>query len=101
MMKRQIPYILFCLGLLVYSCSGGKEGCTDPTSISYDPEAEVSDGSCQYPDEVKKVVCFFFTDSDNNTCGTFGIDLLDQVKATGPTNTFFISVHPQSTDTLF
>jgi hypothetical protein len=73
----------------------------DPNSSNYNPNAEISDGSCSYPAQTKKTVCFFFSDSDNNTCGTFGINLLDQVKATNPVNTFFITVHPNATDTLF
>ncbi len=102
-MKRSIPYlslpILLCL--LMSSCDDSIEGCTDPNSINYNPNAEKNDGSCSYPDETKKVVCFFFTDSDNSTCGSFGINLLDQVKATNPVNTYFISVHPNGTDALF
>lgn len=30
------------------SCKKKKEGCTDPHSLSYDPSAEVYDGSCKY-----------------------------------------------------
>lgn len=29
------------------------EGCTDPTSTNYNPEANLDDGSCEYPDPVE------------------------------------------------
>ena len=89
------------LGLFFSSCDNTIEGCMDPNSSNYNPNAQKSDGSCSYPSNIKKNVCFFFTDSDNNTCGTFGIPLFDQVKAANPANTFFIAIHPNSTDTLF
>ena len=102
-MRKLLPYISFSVitAISISSCKEEVKGCTDPNSASYNPLAEKSDGSCVYPSSTKKAVCFFFTDSDNNTCGSFGIDLLDQVKATNPVNTYFISVHPNATDTLF
>ena len=27
-----------------------KKGCTDPASLNYDPDAQVSDNSCTYPE---------------------------------------------------
>jgi len=102
-MKKQFLFLTGAILMLVFtwSCETGVEGCTDPNSSSYNPNATKSDGSCNYPAQSKKVVCFYFNDSDNNTCGTFGLNLLEQVKATNPPNTYFITAHPNGTDTLF
>lgn len=103
-MKGRFAYIIIgamVVALIITGCNEPVKGCTDPNSSSYNPAAEKNDGSCIYPPETKKVVCFYFNDSDNNTCGSFGINLLDQVKATNPANTFFITAHPNGTDTLF
>lgn len=101
MFKKIITYIIPAIVLIFMGgCDEAKKGCTDPNSINYDPSAETS-GNCNYPSDTKKVVCFYFNDSDNSTCGSFGINLLDLVKATNPPNTFFITVHPNGTDTLF
>lgn len=102
-MKKKALFLVGCVLMLVFTwgCETGVEGCTDPNSINYNPNATKSDGSCNYPSQSKKVVCFYFSDSDNNTCGSFGLNLLEQVKATNPSNTYFITVHPNGSDTLF
>lgn len=101
MIKKGLQYIIpAILVLLISSCEEAKRGCTDPNSPNYDPTAEVN-GNCDYPANTKKVICFYFNDSDNSTCGSFGINLLDLVKATNPANTYFITAHPNGTDALF
>ena len=57
--------ILFSIPLMfVLSC--GKKGCTDPTAINYDSEAEKDDGSCE---ELQVPSTYVFSDSDgNSTC---------------------------------
>jgi hypothetical protein len=93
--------LLLFFAISMVSCDNNTKGCTDPNSPNYNPNAEVNDGSCDYPSQTKNTICFFFSDTENNTCGTFGLNLLDQVEATNPSNNYFITVHPNATDTLF
>ena len=44
--------LFFILISVFSSCS--KKGCTDPMSLAYDVEASKDDGSCTYPENVKK-----------------------------------------------
>lgn len=51
-MRNGNPTISLLLLLAVLLLGNGckkKEGCTDPASTTYDAEAQVDDGSCQYP----------------------------------------------------
>jgi hypothetical protein len=103
-MNRQVLFFVtgaILISIVLGSCNTDVEGCTDPNGPNYNPDATVSNGDCGYPSQDKKVVCFYFNDSDNNTCGSFGLNLLDQVEATNPPNTYFITAHPNGTDVLF
>lgn len=40
-------------------------GCTDPASITYDPNAVIDDGSCVYPEPIIKVPNIFTPNGDN------------------------------------
>ena len=54
---------LFALG----SCK--KKGCTDPTAINYDSEAEKDDGSCE---DLQVPSTYVFTDADGNSTVSYG-----------------------------
>lgn len=48
-MKTKNLFILIVLfGAIVFSSCSKKEGCTDPSSINYDPNAEKDNGTCLY-----------------------------------------------------
>lgn len=69
-MKTQIIILasIFALSTVFFSCQKKKEGCTDPLALNYDPEAEVSDGNCQYKSEGK--LTFTFTHNFDGTAVT-------------------------------
>jgi hypothetical protein len=42
--------LLLLMSAFIFTVSGcKKEGCTDPTSSNYDPDAKTDDGTCEYP----------------------------------------------------
>jgi hypothetical protein len=47
-MKNLTLLLLPCALLSFAACDDEKEGCMDPISINYDPEADKDDGSCEY-----------------------------------------------------
>ena len=48
-MKKMITILLASvLAFGITSCKKEKFGCTDPTSVNYDPNATSNDGSCEY-----------------------------------------------------
>ena len=57
-MKKIISslFVLSFLMLLLVSC--GKKGCTDPMSLAYDSEAKKDDGTCTYPEDIKRALVF-------------------------------------------
>ena len=52
-MKFKLNYFIILLAVAIstlsVSCKKDVPGCTDPTSSTYNSEANVDDGSCQYP----------------------------------------------------
>jgi hypothetical protein len=63
MKKTQLFFwsILAVTTLFISAC--GKEGCTDPDALNYDPDAKSSSGDCKYPDNKQS---FSLTRSGNN-----------------------------------
>jgi gliding motility-associated-like protein len=41
-------------------------GCTDPTAINYDPNAQIDNGSCLYPIPTVEIPNVFTPDGDGN-----------------------------------
>jgi len=53
-MKQSLIIVL--IGLIVITISSCKQhGCTDPTALNYDINAEIDDGSCIYSDELSPI----------------------------------------------
>ena len=50
-MKKNLVFIMILALTTMFAVTSckKKEGCTDPTSLNYDPDAEDDDGSCTYP----------------------------------------------------
>ena len=78
--------ILIATGLIICFTSCKKKGCTDPSSLNYDPEAQKDDGSCEYATAPNYVVpsTYNFTDaSGNNTVSYAGqtarMDMLSEM----------------------
>jgi len=48
---KKITNLLVIAGLFILA-SCAKEGCTDPNSLNYDPDAKKSDGSCKFESKI-------------------------------------------------
>lgn len=84
-MKCSPGYSLL-IALLLFSCNGSDDGmvepqikapdkvvgCTDPESLTYNPEANVSDGSCKYVEEKNTALLTFRTSTGCWACGSYG-----------------------------
>jgi hypothetical protein len=51
-------------------------GCTNPNSLTYNPDATVDDGSCLVPDNVKYGFVLEFTETACHFCGEWGVDTM-------------------------
>ena len=89
-MKSLYSFIFFMLIIILFSScedqGGPSYGCTDIDACNFDSEAEVEDGSCEYPDPISTMTGFGdycdCTGSDNpqimdcnDECG--GVAILD------------------------
>lgn len=92
-------WVLFVGSLLSPGCSEEK-GCTDPNSLSFNPNANEDDGSCSYPDQSRMFPLFFFTASNCASCGTFSFPIF-QSFANQPGSYIPVSVYGLSQDSLF
>jgi hypothetical protein len=61
--------LVLLVGVTLPSCKK-KEGCTDPTSLNYDPDAEENDGSCLYSDAADNSTQYDETVNGNETIVT-------------------------------
>lgn len=76
------------------SCS--KKGCTDPMSLAYDVEASKDDGSCTYPENVKKSLVIKVTATWCPPCGDWGAEYVNNIYNDFSGNAEVISVHDDS-----
>ena len=58
-----------------------KKGCTDPNSLSYNPEAKKDDGSCTTPTALKKALVFKKTATWCPYCGDWGTTYSNNLSA--------------------
>ena len=56
-------------------------GCTDEKSYTYNPEAEVEDGTCKFMDKKQKSLIVVFTSTNCEPCGGYGRPLVDTLES--------------------
>ena len=63
---KNLTLLLLPFALITFAACDDekKEGCTDPISLTYDPEAEKDDGSCQYAGTGGSTELVFFPQDD-------------------------------------
>ena len=83
------------IGLLVlgfFFCSCRKKGCKDPSSLAYNIEAKKDDGSCTYPENIKRSLVFKASATWCEDCGLSGKSFSDDITSTYP-NAQIIEIH--------
>ena len=88
-------FTLFFILISVFS-SCSKKGCTDPMSLAYDVEASKDDGSCTYPENVKKSLVLKVTATWCPPCGDWGAEYVNNIYNDFSGNAEVISVHDDS-----
>lgn len=92
-MKKSIStlFVLSLLILLVTNCS--KKGCTDPMSLAYDVEAKKDDGTCTYPENIKRGLVFKATATWCPPCGDWGHQYVNNVYDDFPGSAEVVAIH--------
>ena len=87
-------YKTFSLVLIVISVfsSCSKKGCTDPMSLAYDAEASKDDGTCTYPEVMKRTLVFKSTGTWCSYCGDWGKTFSDDL-TNDYSNTQILELH--------
>lgn len=78
MKKDFTPFLFLCLLLVTLLSAVGckkQEGCTNPDSLTFDPEAKKDDGSCILVENERKVLLLEFTAAWCPPCGSWGNEL--------------------------
>lgn len=55
------------------------KGCTDPTALNYNKDANVNDNSCAFPQSDQKSVTWFVTGLWCHVCGEYGVPSWDKL----------------------
>lgn len=70
------------LALLVagaFSACKKTQGCTDPNSVTFNPDAKKDDGSCVVAEDYQGVLLIDFTETWCPPCGSWGIPMVESV----------------------
>jgi len=101
-MKLKLLPIL--LGVLLLGACGPEEeplpedveGCTDETSLTYNAEANVDDGSCIYAENKQRSLFVKFTGTWCWACGDYGAGVVKSMKETHGDDIVTIEIHKGS-----
>jgi len=81
MKTKTILSAVMMLVMVASFSSCRKKGCTDPNSLSYNPEAKKDDGSCTTPTALKKALVFKKTATWCPYCGDWGTTYSNNLSA--------------------
>jgi hypothetical protein len=98
MVKRFIAGLL--LGLVWVGCISDPPGCNDPNARNFNPNA-VNDDICRYPSPGYLPLCVFFGSSSNESSGSFGFPIFQEVIQQYGATSIPISCFASGNDNLF